>query len=124
MNLGTVSGALAIAAAAALWTCAAATAGTIATDAEGEIYTGTIKAGSQGSITIDGTVSVTCNSSNFEGAIEEHGPEGPAKGKLSSLTFSECGNHTVTVTKPGTLELNATSEGDGTLTSTGPKSQS
>lgn len=117
MNLRIVSSVMLVA--AALWSCAATASATVPTTAEGEIYTGAVKAEAEGSIALTGSITVTCGKSTIEGAIESHSSEAPAEGEVSSLTFSECGNHTVTVIDAGTLEVEATSEGDGTLTSTG-----
>jgi hypothetical protein len=85
----------------------------------GSVYIETIKAEAEGSIALSGSITVTCGKSTFEGPVESHGTEVPVEVTLSSLTLSECGSHTVTVIKPGVLELHETSEGDGTLTSTG-----
>jgi hypothetical protein len=119
MNLRILSAALLTAAVAAFWVGPNTASASVVAISGGEAYTGTIKAESEGSISLTGSITVTCGKSTIEGAIESHGAEVPAAGKLSSLSFSECGSHTVTVVKPGSVELHATSEGNGTLTSTG-----
>jgi len=92
---------------------------TVATEWDGLIYTGAVKAEDESPITLDGPAEISCGNSTLEGTIESHGSEVPAEVKLSSHTMSECGKDTVSVLKPGTLELTATSESDGTLKSTG-----
>jgi hypothetical protein len=92
--------------------------GSALTNLSPSTYTSTIKAEAEGSTTIHGPEAITCKKSAFEGKIEQHGSS-PAGGKLSSLSFSECGTNDVTVVKPGSLEIRATSGGNGTVISTG-----
>jgi len=88
------------------------------TSPSGTGYTSTIKAEAEGPTTLSGSfVTLSCGKSTLEGSIEAHS-ETTAAGKLSSLTFAEC-NFAVTVLKPGSLELHATSSGNGTVTSSG-----
>jgi hypothetical protein len=79
-----------------------------------------IKAESEGAIEFAGTVTFNCQKSALEGEVSSAGgKEATVTGSLSSLSFSECGNHTVSVLKPGSLEIHSLGSGKGTLTSTG-----
>jgi hypothetical protein len=118
MNLRTVCIPL-LAAFVVVWAGAVPASATVLELAGGEVFTSTIKAEAEGSTILKGPVEVSCGQSTVEGAVEAHGSEGvPVEGKVSSLTFGECSN-TVSVVDPGSLELEATSDGDGTLKSTG-----
>jgi hypothetical protein len=65
-------------------------------------------------------LTVVCKHSAVKGTVESHGTNVTAKGAVSTLDFSECGNDTVTVLKSGSLEAHASgTTGNGTLTSTG-----
>jgi hypothetical protein len=119
MNLRTLSSALLATAIASLWLASVSASASVLATAGGEVFTGTIKAESEGFVTLDGSLVVSCKST-LEAAVESHGSEVPVEGKLSSLSFSECANNrTVTVLEPGSLELAATSEGNGTVKSSG-----
>ncbi|HEU5062572.1 MAG TPA: hypothetical protein VFT79_05395 [Solirubrobacterales bacterium] len=86
------------------------------------VYTGTIKASSEGAITVHNPalgVSAACQSSTLEGKVEQHGSGVAAGGKLSSFTLSECGTDEVNVLARGSLEIHATEGGNGTVTWTG-----
>lgn len=86
------------------------------------VYAGPIKAESEGTTSIHNSslgVSVSCGKSTFEGEVETFGASIPVSAALSSLTFSECEASHVTIKKPGTIEIHATSGGDGTVTWTG-----
>jgi hypothetical protein len=110
---------LGIAAATFLLAFAGTAAATSLTSPAGTIYTGTIKAESEGPTSLHGTfATVTCGKSVVEGKVEQHGSAITAEGKVSSLTFSEC-NYPVTVKKSGTLVVHSLENGLGTLTSTG-----
>ncbi|HEY6729844.1 MAG TPA: hypothetical protein VI039_02345 [Solirubrobacterales bacterium] len=80
----------------------------------------TVKGESEGSITLHGIVDLTCSNSVLEGTLEQFGPSVTAKGAVSVLSFTECNQHLTTVAS-GTMELHATSGGNGTLTSSGAK---
>jgi hypothetical protein len=124
-------------AAAALMAFAGTASATSLTSPAGTTYTSTISATSTNSTLHGSFITVTCKHSAVTGKVESHGAAVTAGGKISSLTFSEC-NYPVTVSKPGSLEIHteyelvkthengtktyaqkATSNGNGTLTSTG-----
>lgn len=71
----------------------------------------------EGAVGLDGTVDVNCSSSTLEAEAGTSGTTVSAP--VKSLAFTGCGNDTVSVIKPGSLELHATGEGNGTLTSSG-----
>ena len=106
-------------AAAALMAFAGTASATTLTSPSGTAYTGEIAA-TAGATELHGSfVTVKCNKSSVTGSkVESHGAGVTAKGPISSLTFSEC-NFPVSVKKAGTLEVHATSGGNGTLTSSG-----
>lgn len=52
---------------------------------------------------------IACTESEIKGTVEFHGPGITAGGKISTLTFANCGEgNTFTVLKPGSLEIDAT----------------
>jgi hypothetical protein len=105
-------------AAAALMAFAAAAQANPLTSPAGTAYTSTIKAESEGTITLHGTFTdVNCKKSALEGKVESHS-ETTAGGKLSSLTFSEC-DWPVKVLAPGSLEVHSSGSGNATATSSG-----
>ena len=71
----------------------------------------------EGNIVLDGTINITCKSSTAAGKVVAGTNVGIWI--LSTLTFTECGNNTVTVVNAGTVELQATTGGNGTMKSTG-----
>jgi hypothetical protein len=89
----------------------------------GTVYTGMVKAEAEEAITLHNSsigASVSCKNSALEGKVESHGSGVTAKGNLSSLSFSGCGEDLVTVLNNGFLEVHEKQGGgDGTLTSTG-----
>lgn len=88
------------------------------TSPAGTSFTSTIKAVSEGSISLHNAVgTISCNST-IEGKVESHSAT-KASGKVTSLTFGACGEGTAHVHKPGSLDLHVNSSGTGTLTSTG-----
>jgi hypothetical protein len=111
-------GLLAVAAAALMAFAGTASATTI-TSPSGTAYTGEIKA-TAGATELHGSfITVKCNTSAVTGSkVETHGAGVTAKGPVTTLTFSEC-NFPVKVVKAGSLEVHATSGGNGTLTSNG-----
>jgi hypothetical protein len=82
-------------------------------------FTGTAKAESEGEVEIWGSLIVDCQKSALEWNVEFHGASVTVSGPLTAFTLEECGDNTVTVVNKGSLELHATSGGNGTLTSTG-----
>ena len=119
MNLRTIYIAL-LTAFAVVWGAVPASATVLTTDG-GAVYTSTIKAPSEGSVTLKGPAEITCGKSTIEGTVESHGEAVTTEGKLSSLSFSECGSSDVTTEAGGTVTVHATEGGNGTLTSTGTK---
>lgn len=84
----------------------------------GTPYTSTIKAESEGSISLDGEfTTVSCKKSSLEGKVESHNTTS-ATGNLSSLTFGEC-NYPVKVLETGSVVVHSTGEGNGIVTSKG-----
>jgi hypothetical protein len=107
---------------AALTVCAGTATATTLTSPSGTPYTSTLKAESEGELTLHYPsvgISVSCEDSTLEGKIERHGNGVTAGGKLNNLTLTACGNNHVTILSMGSLEVHATSGGDGTVTSTG-----
>jgi hypothetical protein len=100
----------------------AGTDGTILTSPEGtQVPAGTaIRAESEGTTSLTGSLTVTCQESTIEGEITNAGgATSTVGGSISSLTFGECGEDTVTAVGLGSLELHSLGEDTGTLTSTG-----
>ena len=86
----------------------------------GTTYTSTIKAGSEGAISLDGKFgTVTCQKSALEAKVESHGSIA-AGGKLSAWSLAEC-SRPVTVEATGSIEIHSVGGGEGTVTSTGAK---
>lgn len=112
-------------AAAALTAFAGVASATTATSPKGTVYTSTYKGVAEGATSLHNTslgITITCKQSIVEGKVEKHGSGVTTAGKISLLTFTECGADTVTVLKTGSLEAHAKVNGtnaDGTLTSTG-----
>ena len=97
---------------------------TTVTSPSGTVYTSTMKAASEGTITLHNSslgVSVSCTASSVEGKVQNHGSGVTASGSISSLTFTGCGADAVTVLKAGSLEIHEKQGGNGygTLTSVG-----
>ena len=116
-------GLLAVAAAAMMAFAAGASADT-ATSPAGTTYTSTIKATSTHTSLHPGEgssfLTVTCEHSEVEGTITGHGKGVAVSGPISKLTFTKCGNDTVTVLKAGSLSAEDIGGGpNGTLKSTG-----
>lgn len=80
--------------------------------------TGTVKAEAEGAVEWTGTIPFSCQKSALEWNVESHGASAPTKGPLSKFTLEEC-SRPMTVLKPGSFELHATSGGDGTMTWSG-----
>lgn len=83
-------------------------------------YTSTIKAESDGWADLLGVALISCKST-VEGKVEQHGSSTTAGGKISSLSFTECGpSNDVTVKNAGSLEVHTKEpSGNGTVTSSG-----
>lgn len=116
---------LVFAAAVAMAMSATASATTV-TSPTGTGYTGSLAAESEGGgIVLHGAQGSFSCTSKGEGKVEEHGLSVTAKGKIATWAFSNCSsNAVVTVKKMGTLEIHATSGGNGTVTSTGAEVES
>src|SRR5829696_3748777 len=93
---------LATAAAIASIAFAGTAAATTLTSPSGTTYTSTIKA-SASHLALDTSffTPITCTGSSIESQIEAHGSSIKASGKVSSLTFTGCGDDVFTVLKPG-----------------------
>jgi hypothetical protein len=89
--------------------------GATATAPTGTTYTSTTAATSEGAIFLHGAGTVTCQNSTVEGKIESHGAGVNVGGKVSKLTFTNCGTDHVTVKQAGSLSVTSA----GTLFSTG-----
>jgi hypothetical protein len=88
------------------------------TSPAGVYYTDTIKAQSEGSLSLHGPyTTVQCEKSTIEGKVESHTTT-TAGGKVSALTLGEC-NFPLKVLSTGSLELHVNAGGIGTLTSSG-----
>lgn len=101
----------------------AATAVSPLTSPSGSYYASTLKAEAEAAITFTGEFgafgTISCKKSAFEGKIETT-TVGKASGNLSSMSFAECtGGSPTAVAKPGSLEIEATSSGHGTVRSSG-----
>jgi hypothetical protein len=109
---------LLVLAAAAVMSFAGLASANPVTSPKGTVYTGTIKAESEGGTALHGSfISVSCNKSTVEGKVESHSGT-TAGGNISLLNFTEC-NYPVKVLKAGSLQVHTTEKGKGTLTSTG-----
>jgi hypothetical protein len=120
MNLRILFTALAMAAASILWMAAATASATNIEAPEGTIYTGPVAAEAEGHVVLDNPIAKIECASTVEGEIESHGEGVPAKGNLSTLTFTGCTDSWhVTVVTAGSLSIEHTSGSDGDLFSTG-----
>lgn len=101
-------------AAVALMAFAGTASATTLTSPAKTTYTSTFEFRS-GNIKFDtALVAITCTESEIKGTVEFHGPMLTAGGKISSLTFANCGEgNTFTVLKPGSLEIEPTTPGNG-----------
>jgi hypothetical protein len=119
MKYAKMLGLLAVAA-AALMAFAGTASATQLTAPSGTVYTGTIKAASEGTTSLHGPfTTVSCTASTVEGSVAKHGAGVTVSGSISKLTFTGC-NFPVTVLKAGSLEVhNIAGTNDGTLTSSG-----
>lgn len=109
----------AVVAVAALSAFAAPASATTLTSPEGTTYTGSIKAESEGAISLQGSfTTVTCNTVGLEGTVSEHGATSTIKIPLSWLTWISC-NFIVKILKRGTLEWHSLGNGNATVTWSG-----
>lgn len=94
--------------------------GTNITSPTGTTATPTIKAESEGHVELhNAIVNIKC-ASLLEGSIESHGPEAPASGKLSTVSFTGCTDDwVVDMVSKGSLAIDWTSGYDGTVKSSG-----
>jgi len=79
----------------------------------------TLDASNEGNIVLDGTVNLSCTKSTVE--VEASGTEAPegVSGPVTEMTFEGCGKNTVVALKPGTLAIDMTGSGNGSMTSSG-----
>lgn len=81
---------------------------------------GEIKAESEGAVTLDGSVNVTCQKSIIGGEITNSGGStSTVSGSIDQLTFTECGNTTVTVINTGSFEFHRIGSNTATVTASG-----
>ncbi|HEY6730525.1 MAG TPA: hypothetical protein VI039_05825 [Solirubrobacterales bacterium] len=117
MTFAKVSALLGLAVSALLAFSATASA-TQVTAPAGTLYTGNLSLASQGTHIFHAVVEVKCNKSSLVAGVSTHGSDVTANGAVSTLTFTECDQHVVVLSK-GSLETHATSGGNGQVTSTG-----
>jgi hypothetical protein len=109
----------------ALMAIAGHASATVLTSSTGEVGTvgteGTAVA--EGSLTLSGTVNVTCKKATIEGVLTNAGSSSTtASGSITNATVEECGSTTVTIVNKGTTEVHTDTEsanGNGTITSSG-----
>lgn len=92
------------------------------TSPKGTVYNGTLSAESENGVTFDGPFQLSCKKSTWEAEVEKQGSAITVSGKVKSLTYTECGQSTVSVINPGTFQIHTDAEnanGNGTMTSTG-----
>lgn len=101
MNYAKIIGLLAIAASALM--AFNGTASATMTEAPGDpVDIGdATHASSEGAISFTGTITITCQKSTVSGEVTKNEANSDEIA-LTSLTYEECGNHTVTVKKAGT----------------------
>jgi hypothetical protein len=107
--------------AAALMGFAGTASATYLTSPSGTVYTDAMHFQSEGDIALHGPTTTTCRKSTFEGDVETHGLATTVASVLSKFTLEECNNHVV-VENAGSLIIHTTgasSNGNGTVTSTG-----
>jgi len=114
---------LLVVAAAALMAFAGSASATELTDGTNtKLPVGTvIHANNTTNTVLDGTVNITCKKSTIQGSVTNAGGSTTTvEGSISTLTFEECGNNTVTVSKGGTLiaHTHQHQASDGTWTET------
>ena len=95
---------------------AASVSATVITSPASTTYAGTISASAGVTSLHNDAFSVWCNKSLVTGKVEFHGAGTTAGGAVSTLSFSEC-TRPVTVLAKGSLEVAATSGGNGTVRS-------
>jgi hypothetical protein len=99
---------------------AASASATSLTSPSGTIYTGEIKAESEGHVVLDNPIATIECASNAVGKVESHGEGVATAVSLSSLAFTGCTNSWhVTVVSAGSMQINSTGGSNGTVTSTG-----
>jgi len=124
MKYAKMLGLLAIVAAAVMAFAGSASATELTNSASGtKVAKGdTIHAENESNTVLDGTVNITCKKSTVDGTVSNAGgASATVEGSISSLTFTECGANTVTVSTGGELILHAIGSGNGTLTSSKAK---
>ena len=112
-----ILGLLAVAAAALMAFAGVASATTV-TSSSGT--TPKIVSAANGHVVLDNPIAKIECGSNVEGTVQTHGAGVTAGGAITALSFTGCTNSWhVTVVSAGSLEIHATSGGNGTLTSSG-----
>jgi hypothetical protein len=93
---------------------------TTLTSPTGTVATPTIKVESEGHVVLDNPIAKIECSSSFENAVESHGVQKDASGKVSELGFAACTDSWhVTVVASGTLAVSYTTGSNGTVRSSG-----
>lgn len=121
MKLTKLLGLLAVAAAALMAVVGTASATELTSPKGTKLGVGAVvKAESEGGITLDGAVNISCKQAAGEGEITNAGGQTATVNGLPNLvTYQECGNDTVSVISTGSGELHSLGNGTGTLTSSG-----
>lgn len=126
MNYVKTIGLLAVVAATLMALAGSATA-SVVTSPPGTTYTGTIKAESEGYVTLHNAVGTMSCVSTIEANVQRHGSNVTAGGGISKLTFTGCTNGSVhlngegNVATRGEFEIHALGSGNGTFTSIGAR---
>lgn len=110
----------AVVAVAALIAVAETAHATSLTSPSGTTVTPTIKAETEGHLVLHNPIAKLECASILEGKVESHGEGVSATGQVTSLSFSSCtSSWHMTVVSGGTLAIAASSEGNGTVSSSG-----
>jgi hypothetical protein len=110
---------LAVMALAAFMALAGNASAAALTSPAGTEYTGELNATATSSLLLKaGFANITCTSSTVKGKVETNGAT-TAGGKISTLSFSNCGSAVVTTFKTGSLEIVSAGGGKGTVKGSG-----
>jgi hypothetical protein len=111
--------ALAVMATAALMALAAPVSATTLTSPAGTEYTGELNYTATSSLLFEiGFIDVTCTNSTIKGKVESNGGA-TASGKISTLSFSSCGESTVDTLANGSFAIGSSGGGKGAVTGSG-----
>jgi hypothetical protein len=106
--------------ATALMAFAGTASATTLTSPAGTTYSGSIKSTSEGIVKLKATFGTIECESSVEGKVETN-PGTPVSGKVSKLTWTNCGpgSCSATTLKTGSLSIESSGGGNGTLTGNG-----